>query len=181
VLAVLHVLPAWPAGTAAAKGLTSASSLTSQVSGLRYGSGGSLGPVIADVLHSAPWTGFGAGGLNTPYDSLWIEALVVAGILGAVLMAAVLGVLWLRWGRQRDVLSPAQRSLAGATLALAIGASLGIPSVTSDPAAAMLWLIMGVLITGQPTRALVTPEPRRERAEPISIPRQRYPAPGLTP
>jgi hypothetical protein len=181
VLGALHVLPAWPAGTAAAKGLVSASSLTSQVTGLRYGSGGSLGPVIADVLKSAPWTGFGAAGLNTPYDSLWAEALVVAGIIGAALMATVLVLLWLRWWRQRDVLSPAQRSLAGATLTLAIGASLGIPSVTSDPAAALLWLIMGVLITGQPTRPRATPEQRREQAGPINIPRQPHPVSWLTP
>jgi hypothetical protein len=151
-LAALHLLPAWPDGTAAARGLVSGGSLTSQVSGLRYGTGGSLGPVVADVLRSSPLTGFGAGGLNTPYDSLWVEALAVAGIVGVVLMAAVLALLWLRWTRQREVVSPAQHSLAGAALALAAGASLGIPSLTSDPAAAMLWLVMGVLITAQPTR-----------------------------
>jgi hypothetical protein len=181
VLSILHVLPAWPAGAAAAKGLVSSGSLTSQVTGLRYGSGGSLGPVIADVMRSAPWTGFGAAGLNTPYDSLWTEALVVAGIIGVALMAAVLGLLWLRWCRQRDVLSPAQRSLAGATVALAIGASLGIPSVTSDPAAALLWLIMGVLITGQPTRPRASAEQAGQQAGPVSIPRQRHPVPWLTP
>ena len=121
-------------------------------------------------MRSAPWAGFGAAGLNTPYDSLWVEALVLAGIVGAVLMAAVLGLLWLRWGRQHDVLSPAQRSLAGATLALAIGASLGIPSVTSDPAAALLWLVMGVLITAQPTRKRDVPAQHGQVAEPVQIP-----------
>jgi hypothetical protein len=178
VLAVLHVLPAWPAGTAAAKGLASAGSLTSQVTGLRYGSGGTLAPVLADVLRSSPWAGFGAGGLNTPYDSLWVEALVVAGILGVVLMACVLALLTVRWARQRGVLSPAQRSLAGASLALAVGASLGIPSVTSDPAAALLWLIMGVLITGQPARR-PSPVARPEVAGPVWVPPQQ-PRAGLS-
>lgn len=181
-LAALHVLPAWPGGTAAARGLVSGGSLTTKVSGMRYGTGGSLGPVVADVLRSAPLAGFGAGGLNTPYDSLWIEALAVAGILGVALMATVLILLWLRWTRQRDVLSPAQHSLAGATLALAAGASLGIPSLTSDPAAALLWLVMGVLITAQPSRRRsAAVAVRAGTASAWPPPRPAYLGRGLTP
>jgi len=151
-LAAAHVLPSWPSGVAAAKGLVSASSLTSQATGGRYGSGGTLGPVIGDVLHSSPVIGFGAGGLNVAYDSLWVEVMAMSGLVGLVLMAAVFVLLWYQLTGLRWSLGAAERSLAGAALALAAAVSLGIPSLTTDPAASLLWLILGLLITGQARR-----------------------------
>ncbi|HEY2277108.1 MAG TPA: hypothetical protein VGI00_02055 [Streptosporangiaceae bacterium] len=170
-LAAVGALPSWPAATATVKGIVSGSSLTTSVSGGRYGTGGTLGPVVSDVLRSAPWTGFGAGGLNVPYDSLWVQVLAVAGLLGVLLMLAVMALLMVRWLRQRGVLGPAQRSLAGASLALLAGASLGLPSLTSDPAAALGWLIIGVLITAQPVRRHAA-GPAHTAVPPIWVPPQ---------
>jgi hypothetical protein len=160
-LAAAHVLPSWPSGVAAAKGLVSASSLTSQATGGRYGSGGTLGPVISDVLHSSPVIGFGAGGLNVAYDSLWVEVMAMSGLVGLILMAGVFIALGIRLSALRLKLGPAERSLAWAALVLAAAVSLGIPSLTTDPAASLLWLILGLLITGQarrPAQAEVRPD-----------------------
>ena len=151
-LAAAHLLPSWPSGVAAAKGLVSSASLTSQATGGRYGTGGTLGPVVSDVLHSSPVIGFGAGGLSVAYDSLWVEVLAMAGLAGVVLMAAVFLLLWYQLSGLRWSLGTAERSLAGATLALAAAVSLGIPSLTTDPAASLVWLILGLLITGQGRR-----------------------------
>ena len=168
-LAAVHALPSWPSGVAAAKGLVSASSLTSQATGGRYGAGGTLGPVVSDVLHSSAVIGFGAGGLNVAYDSLWVEILAMGGLAGLVLMAAVFFLLWLQWSGLRRSLGPAERSLAGATLALAAAVSLGIPSLTTDPAASLLWLIIGLLVTGQTRRPApgVVPPARWADRQPI--------------
>jgi len=159
-LAAEHALPSWPSGVAAAKGLVSASSFTSQATGGRYGSGGTLGPVVGDVLHSSPVIGFGAGGLNVAYDSLWVEIMAMGGLAGLVLMVTVFALLWTRLTGLRAALGTAERSLAGAALALAAVVSLGIPSLMTDPAASLLWLILGLLITGQARRPV-----RREAME----------------
>ena len=159
-LAAEHALPSWPSGVAAAKGLVSASSFTSQATGGRYGSGGTLGPVVGDVLHSSPVIGFGAGGLNVAYDSLWVEIMAMGGLAGLVLMVTVFVLLWTRLTGLRAALGTAERSLAGAALALAAVVSLGIPSLMTDPAASLLWLILGLLITGQARRPV-----RREAME----------------
>lgn len=143
------LLPAWHLGGVALNGLAHpATSLTGTWTAGRYGTGGKLGPATADVLHAAPWSGFGAGGLGVPYDSLWLEVLAVSGILGAVLAAAVLVMLAVRWARMRASLGRAEWHLAGGVLVLAVAASAGIPSLTANRAASLLWLILGVLVTG---------------------------------
>ena len=168
-LAAVHALPSWPSGVAAAKGLVSASSLTSQATGGRYGNGGTLGPVISDVLHSSPVIGFGAGGLNVAYDSLWVEVMAISGLVGVVLMAVVFALLWYQLAGLRAALASAEWSLAAAALALAAVVSLGIPSLTTDPAASLLWLLLGLLITGRP-RHPYRPEltPPRWTARPLA-------------
>jgi hypothetical protein len=148
------LLPAWHLGGMALGRLASPQmSLTSQYSAGRYGAGGTLGPEYSDVLHNAALAGFGAGGLDGPaYDSLWQEALVVSGVLGVVLTAAVLVMLAFRWARLRGALSRPEWHLAGGVLALAAGASLGIPSLTANRACTLLWLVLGVLLTSRPRR-----------------------------
>ena len=155
------MLPEWQLGGLALGSLAHpGSSLAAQYSGGRYGSGGTLGPDISDVLHAAPWAGFGAGGLFRAYDSLWLEVFVVSGILGVALAVVMLVMVASRWLRLRDSLALAEWHLAGGVLALAVAASLGIPSLTANRAGTMLWLIMGILITAvrppvQPTAQMM--------------------------
>jgi hypothetical protein len=122
----------------------------------RYGTGATLGPVVADVLRSSPWYGFGAGGLAAAYDSLWVEVLIYAGVTGLILTALTLAVLAARCLYLRGHLDDLERRLACAALAVAVGASLGIPSLTVNRASVLLWLTLGPLLTtvarpGRPT------------------------------
>jgi hypothetical protein len=143
------VLPAWQSTGGALSRRLGAPSVTVWTGG-RYGSGSSLGPAVADVLHGSPWYGFGGGGLGVAYDSLWLELLAIAGVAGVALTAALLAVLVWRWVRLRPVLNSPERRLAGMSLALAAGASLGVPSLTENVAVTVLWLILGLLLCAQP-------------------------------
>jgi hypothetical protein len=145
------LLPSWAAGRENLKGLLNPTGpLGSVYTGNRYGAGGgTLGPAAADVLRASPWAGFGAGGLTVPYDSLWLEILVLSGIMGIVLMCAALATLGWRWLRLRAVTAPAERSLAGSVLVLAVGTSLGFPTLTANRVGILAWLILGVLLTGR--------------------------------
>lgn len=109
--------------------------------------------MVSDVLHASPWYGFGAGGLATAYDSLWVQVLVLAGIAGVILVAVVLLMLAFRLWCLRGVTEPAEWNLAGAVLVLAIGASLALPSLTANRDVTLLWLVLGILIVAQPARA----------------------------
>jgi O-antigen ligase len=119
-----------------------------------------------------PWAGFGVGGLATPYDSLWLQVLVLSGIMGLVLMCAALATLGWRWLRLRAVTAPAERSLAGSVLILTVITSFGFPTLTANRGGILAWLILGVMITGrdygptgrlQGTRSLSLPLGRRPR------------------
>jgi hypothetical protein len=144
------LLPAWHLGSQALGSLLDPRvSLTAQYTAGRYGTGSTLGPAVADVLHAAGWSGFGAGGINVPYDSLWLEVLAVSGVLGVTFAAVFLaGLVW-RWVHLRARLGRPEWHLAGGVLALALGASAGLPSLTANRAGTLLWLILGVLLTAR--------------------------------
>lgn len=160
-LAAAGLAPTWSGLTAIRAYTHPAASLVSQYSAGRYGAGGSLGPVVGDVLQSSPWSGFGGGGLNVAYDSLWVEVLVVSGVLGIVLAATMFALMAARWTRLRPVLKRPESHLAGAALALAAGASLGIPSLTANRGATLIWLVIGVLVTGRVPLVVDPPHPKR--------------------
>ena len=154
VLGSAHLLPAWPQGAVSlGRFLNPSGSLATQYTAGRYGAGGSLGPAVVDVLHASPWYGFGAGGLATAYDSLWVEVLILAGIAGLIFAVVALVMLAFRWWCLRGVTGPAEWRLAGAVLVLAIGASLGLPSLTANRDATLLWLVLGILIAAQLPRS----------------------------
>jgi hypothetical protein len=144
-----RLLPSWRGASVLAGLIRPGASLATTYSAGRYGSGGTLVPLVADVLRSSPWYGFGAGGLDKAYDSLWVEVLAVAGVTGAVMVALALSVLGYRWLHLRSLLGQPEWQLAGATLALAAGASLGLPSLTANRVCTLLWLIIGVLVAAQ--------------------------------
>jgi hypothetical protein len=143
LLAWTGILPGW-AGGAALDSL--ADPAVTAWGGGRYGTAGTLGSRAADVLHASPWYGFGAQGLAVAYDSLWIEALILAGVCGVILVTLLLACLGWQWLALRDTLSHPEWRLAGASLALAAGASLGLPSLTADRAGTLLWLVLGLLV-----------------------------------
>ena len=82
-----------------------------------------------------------------------MQVLVLAGIAGVILAAVVLLMLAFRLWRLRGITGPAEWNLAGAVLVLAIGASLGLPSLTANRDATLLWLVLGILIASQSAQA----------------------------
>jgi hypothetical protein len=141
-------LPAWGTGYSVILSFLhpNGSFVTMYTAG-RYGpGGGSLGPAVADVLHAAPWAGFGPSGLNTPYDSQWVEILVLSGLIGVILMCAIVAMLGLQWLKMRKVAPPAESALAGSVIALAIASSIGFPSLTASRVGVLIWLLLGVLL-----------------------------------
>ena len=148
---IAGMLPAW-SGAATLGYLTRpGTSLATQYTAGRYGAAGTLAPVTADVLRATPLAGFGAGGLDGPaYDSLWQEVLVVSGILGVILAAAVFVMLaWRLTVLRTTVLVREDWQLACGAAVLAAGASAGIPSLTANRAATLLWLVLGALVTAR--------------------------------
>ena len=153
VLGTAHMLPPWPhSAVNLGRLLSPSSSLTAEYSAGRYGAGGSLGPVVSDVLHASPWYGFGAGGLATAYDSLWVQVLALAGVAGVIFAAVTLLMLAFRLWCLRGVTRPAEWRLAGAVLVLAAAASLGLPSLTANRDVTLVWLVLGIGIAAQPAR-----------------------------
>ena len=159
---VSGVAPAWAGGTGLSQLLHP--SIAIWTSG-RYGTGATLGPVVMDVLRSSPWYGFGAGGLAVAYDSLWAEVLIYAGVTGVIITALTLAVLATRCLHLRGHLHDAERRLACAALAVAVGASLGIPSLTANRASVLLWLTFGPLLATVPRFGWSAAPGLREQAE----------------
>lgn len=171
------MLPDWQLGGSALAALAHpGNSLTVQYTGGRYGAAGTLSRPVEDVLHAAPAVGFGAGGLAVPYDSLWLEVLAVSGVIGLVLAAALLAMLAARWGHLRRVLPRDGWQLAGGVLALAAASSAGLPSLTANRAATLLWLVIGLLVTANAHQAASTVTATAHQAE-ISVTTSSVPAP----
>ena len=97
MLKIGGVLPAWQNGPKMLNGLLDPTgSLITTFTAQRYGSEGTLDSLASNLLHISPWIGFGAGGVDVPYDSMWIEALAVAGIFGVALMGAAVIFLFVK-------------------------------------------------------------------------------------
>jgi hypothetical protein len=109
---------------------------------------------IGTVLSVRPLTGFGGGGLDVAYDSAWTEVVVVAGLLGVVLLACVFVVLF-RMARRLD---PDMRRLATFVVVFLLGASLGIPSLTVNRVATVVWILLCLF-------ALMAKEARQEASK----------------
>ncbi len=98
------------------------------------------------VLDEHPLFGVGARGLSVSYDSTWIEVIVVAGGVGALLVLLVHAALGAQWLRLRSALPRDQRLLAAAVVLLAWGSSFGMPSLTGNRESSLLWVFLGILV-----------------------------------
>lgn len=107
------------------------------------------------VMAVRPLTGFGAAGLDVPYDSAWTEVVVVSGLIGMALMASVF-VMIFRMARRLD--DPDLRRLATFTAVFLFGASFGIPALTANRVATVTWILLGLL-------ALIAKETQQEAAK----------------
>ncbi|WP_322920496.1 hypothetical protein [Nocardioides renjunii] len=107
---------------------------------------GGLVELAREVLLEHPVVGVGAKGLPVSYDSTWIEAIVVAGVVGALLVLAVHVVLLIQWIRLRQTLPREEWRLAGAIVLLVWGSSFGMPSLTGNRESTLLWIFLSILV-----------------------------------
>lgn len=113
----------------------------------RFGESSTLeGPAQAVLQHS-PIVGFGAGGLAVPYDSMWLEALVMAGIVGVALITVLFALLGIRFfSIWRGRMHTPEALLGGAVVVLTAGASFGMPALTGNRVSTIVWIFLGMLI-----------------------------------
>lgn len=111
--------------------------------GQRLGPGSTLGSVVDIVLHASPWAGIGAAGLDAPYDSAWVQMLVMAGIIGVAAYLYILLVLARAAWRRRH---SATAALGGALVAITVGGSVGLPVLTANRCGTVLCLALGLTV-----------------------------------
>lgn len=109
----------------------------------RVGAGSTLISVLEEVARIDPLVGVGAKGLSVPYDNGWVEAFVVAGVVGVVCYTAALAWMWLAGRVDPD---PARRRLVLAVTLIAAGGSLGLPSLTANRVSTLLWVVVALAV-----------------------------------
>ncbi|WBB49664.1 hypothetical protein O3597_04030 [Verrucosispora sp. WMMA2044] len=116
----------------------------------RFGEQSTLADTAGIVLTHSPWFGFGLGGLRVAYDSAWVEALVMAGIVGVAAQAAILAVMVWCWLDVRRWADPAAvRFGAGLLLVVTVG-SAGLPTTTANRVSSVVWLFVALLLVCPP-------------------------------
>lgn len=138
------ILPEWSGGYQLAQLLPSQDrSLLASLTASRFGENSTLESAVTSVLTASPVTGMGAGGLDTPYDNAFVEALIVAGMVGVFSYSGVLAWLYLSWRRQTP---SAERTYLGGLVILVAGASMGLPALTANRCATVVWVLLAGLL-----------------------------------
>ena len=119
---------------------------------------GGLVELAREVLGHHPWFGLGAGGAPVSYDSTWIEAIVVAGSVGALCMLGVHIALLVRWILLRGVVPREEWRLGGAVVLLAWGSSFGMPSLTGNRESSLTWILLSLLVVFRTRRDVLVGE-----------------------
>lgn len=138
----------------------------------RLGGQSSLQQAVDLVTALSPASGMGFGGLRVAYDNGWVEALVVAGFIGVVLHTAVLAALGIGWLRTRS--HRPESPFTGALILMLIGASAGLPALTANRCATIVWLLLGLLLLvradGRAGTWWQRPDRGQHRRQPASAP-----------
>ncbi|MGF7234720.1 MAG: hypothetical protein ACQSGP_07150 [Frankia sp.] len=90
--------------------------------------------------------GYGPAGILGPYDSAWLEAMVVGGLIGILLVVVTLGYIGFRlfdgWSsRPREV-----SAFAAAVFVSALINSVGLPVFTANRVGSALWMLLAVAV-----------------------------------
>ena len=99
--------------------------------------------VISQVLEFSPLFGVGAAGWAVPYDSGLTEVIVINGAFGVALHVVVLAAI-LRFGFTS--LDPDRRMFTILFSLLLIGGDLGVPALTSNRNATVVWVLFSLLV-----------------------------------
>lgn len=109
----------------------------------RWTEGSSVLEVSDFVLGTSPLFGMGVAGLTVPYDSLWTESVILGGIL--MVLAMIVALVALIWAF-RKISDRNLRLTSYAFWAVLVGASFGIPSLTANRAATVVWVVAALLV-----------------------------------
>lgn len=140
-------LPEWTGGDQLQRMLPSpGESFLAAVSASRFGESSTLQPLVEAVWSTQPLFGYGAAGVQTAYDNGWVEAFVTAGLVGVLCYTVALLAMASAWRRAAP---SAERRLLGGLVLLVVGASFGIPALTANRAASVVWLLAIVLMLHQ--------------------------------
>jgi hypothetical protein len=115
----------------------------------RLGEQSTLSGVIDQVQLVNPWFGVGIEGLSVPYDNGWVEAFVIAGIVGVACYSMTLVVMFAMARTDADA---ARRAFMTAVAVLAVGGSIGIPALTANRVGSLLWLLTALVAMAHKSR-----------------------------
>ncbi|WBB54456.1 hypothetical protein [Verrucosispora sp. WMMD573] len=118
----------------------------------RFGDNSTLSRPVDIVLTHSPWFGFGLDGLRVAYDSAWVEALVMAGIVGVAAQAAIVAALGWCWLGVRRWTDPAVARFGAGVLVVVAAGSLGLPTTTANRISSVVWLLVALSLVSPPSR-----------------------------
>jgi len=113
----------------------------------RIGTGGNFESIADVVMSNSPILGFGFGGWQVAYDSTWIEALVIGGVVGLGL--TVLAILVLFQKGVRMLAPPINSAMLVVLMGCCLVASLGIGALTANRVSTAFWTIVTLLAFGR--------------------------------
>lgn len=98
------------------------------------------------VWSTSKWLGYGPAGILGPYDSAWLEAMVVGGLMGITLLIVTLSYVGFRlfdgWNaRPREVSAFAAAVFLGALIN-----SVGLPVFTANRVGSLVWTLLAVAV-----------------------------------
>lgn len=155
-------LPAWTGAAQLSQILPKrGESFISAATASRLGESSSLEALVDSVMETSPLVGMGARGLAAPYDNGFVEALVLAGVVGVACYALTLWLWWLSaWRGPRS----SERTFMVGLVLVAAGASMGLPALTANRGATALWILLTLLACSlhkqQPADDEITPRRR---------------------
>lgn len=109
----------------------------------RWNNDSTLLDVIHSVLSLSPLFGVGPSGWQVPYDSGLTEAFVVAGLAGVLFLALTHFSFFVMAARTYE---PRRRTLSLLLASFLPVASFGIPSLTANRTATIVWITLGLLL-----------------------------------
>lgn len=107
----------------------------------RYGEAGTLAPVVDQTMSESAWLGYGASGISLPYDSAYVEMLVLGGLLALALYSLLIAMLFLTYKAWQH--GP-MRIFSMALLVFMTLSGLGAPTMTANRAGSLLVLLLVV-------------------------------------
>ncbi|HEY0700837.1 MAG TPA: hypothetical protein VGD43_23900, partial [Micromonospora sp.] len=123
----------------------------------RIGPGSGFGDVIDVTSQTSGLFGVGIRGMTLAYDNAWVEAYVMAGVVGVLGYTAVLLGLahavvtgWRRW-------APEEAHFAAAVVVLTVVSSIGVPVLSANRAGSAVCLVLALTVLAGTARRSGTP------------------------